>query len=141
VGNPSGRKQNYPFSYEGRIVRIDVEDGLQVADVKPLVAQRFGAKPEGVTLLHLGKVLQDNLRFDKLRIQEESPVFVHIRPSDEILLLSQPGIGRNRDISSIRSFDRLVTSLVNITGATRSCCEWTLTEYGDFTTALQALRQ
>jgi hypothetical protein len=83
-----GLRPVYPFKYEDEIAKIEVDPGLTVAQLIPIVAARFNTEPESVKLLHLGKVLKENLEVDKLRITAKSPVLVHISDMEAKLLTS-----------------------------------------------------
>jgi hypothetical protein len=90
---PAGRTRRvYPFKYNREIVMIEVDGGLTVAQLIPIVAARFKTKPQYVTLLHLGKALKGDLDVDKLMITAERPVLVRIKDPEPILLRSWVGV-------------------------------------------------
>jgi hypothetical protein len=69
--------------------RVRVTDGQTVGDVRRLVAESVGSKPEDVTLLLMGKALRDRFVFARLRIGADGVVF-HVKKKREKPLMSTP---------------------------------------------------
>jgi hypothetical protein len=136
---PSG-DLNYLFKYDDDEFNLSIPASATVADVKQMIAERYGNELDKVSLLFRGRNLKDESLLIHQRIGDKT-IIVYIRSMEPIILES---IGYGSSLIRVpkpANFNDLVGRLERETGASNRTCSRCLIFYEyDVDRALNALR-
>jgi hypothetical protein len=127
------------FLLDDQTFELDVRDGARVGSVCGRIASLRGCDVDAVSLLWLGKTLQNTMIVSALRIPPGRHMMVHTWWKRSICLWSCKGLGRPAPAEDIRPDDH-DEQLVKRTGKLKRDCPRAFNFFdSDFSKALQRL--